>query len=83
MPPPTNNPLQLSHLYRLVDVEGALRALGGSREAAAEAAQKVAPLRPALDCAAAAAAALRDASAYRWVDLGAMFGRLGTGGNMV
>lgn len=32
--------------------------------------------RPVLDAGARAAAALRDASAFRWVDLGSMFGKL-------
>lgn len=34
------------------------------------------PRRPVLDAGARAAAALRNASAFRWVDLGSMFGRL-------
>jgi hypothetical protein len=56
-------------------VEGLLHSLG-SPEAAAAAAQKLAPLREVADAAAATTAVLRDASAYRWVDLGSMFGRL-------
>jgi hypothetical protein len=79
--PPSVAPtaMQLSYLHRLFDVEGLLHSLG-DREAASAAAEKLAPLRPALDEAAAAAAVLRDASAHRWVDLGAMFGRLAGGG---
>ena len=39
-----------------------------------EAVRRLAPVREALDAGAAAAGALRDACAYRWVDLGALFG---------
>ena len=47
-----------------------------SKEARAAAEAKLAPIRGALDAAAAEAARLRDRSGYRWVDLGGMFGRL-------
>jgi hypothetical protein len=60
--------LQLSYLHRLVDVEGVLHSLE-NREAAAAAGEKLARLRPVLDEAAAAAEGLRNASAYRWIDL--------------
>ncbi|KAI3432425.1 hypothetical protein D9Q98_003979 [Chlorella vulgaris] len=59
---------QLSYLHRLVDVEGVLHSLE-NREAAAAAGEKLARLRPVLDEAAAAAEGLRNASAYRWIDL--------------
>lgn len=77
-PPPTCHappPLQLSHCHRLFDVEGVLHSLE-SREAQEAAVEKLAPLRPVLDEVAAAAAAVRNGSAYRWVDLGALLGRI-------
>lgn len=66
---------QLSHCHRLFDVEGVLHSLD-SREAQEAALEKLAPLRPVLDEAAATAAAVRNCSAYRWVDLGALLGRI-------
>lgn len=66
---------QLSHYHRQFDVEGVLHSLE-SQEAKDAAKEKLQPIRQVLDEAAAAAARLRNASAYRWVDLGAMFGRL-------
>lgn len=68
-------PLQLSHCHRLFDVEGVLHSLD-SREAQEAALEKLAPLRPVLDEAAVTATAVRNCSAYRWVDLGALFGRI-------
>lgn len=68
-------PSQLSHCHRLFDVEGVLHSLD-SREAQEAALEKLAPLRPVLDEAAATAAAVRNCSAYRWVDLGALLGRI-------
>jgi hypothetical protein len=41
-----------------------------------QARQRLAPVAGALDGAAKAVAGLRDASGFRWVDLGAMFGAL-------
>ncbi|PRW60975.1 DNA polymerase alpha catalytic subunit [Chlorella sorokiniana] len=66
---------QLSYVHRLFDVEGLLHSLD-SPEAREAAEQKLDPIRPVLDAGARAAAALRDASAFRWVDLGSMFGKL-------
>lgn len=74
-PTPTPLCVQLSYFHRLFDMEGLSRTLG-SKEAAAAAAERLAPLAPVLDRAAAVAARLRDASAYKWVDLGALYGRL-------
>lgn len=74
IPPPGALPLQLSHCHRLFDVEGVLHSLD-SREAQDAALEKLAPLRPVLDEAAATTAAVRNCSAYRWVDLGAFFRR--------
>lgn len=68
---------QLSYYHRLFDVEGALHALGDSRDARAAAEEKLQPVRRVLEAGAAAAARLRDRSAYRWINLGAVFGGLG------
>ena len=66
--------MQLSYYHRLFDVESVLHSLG-SHDAQMAAIEKLAPIRHVLDEAAQAAAVLRDASAYRWVNLGSMFGR--------
>ncbi len=71
----TYPPMQLSYMHRLFDVEGALYALpDDATRATAE--ERLAPLRPTLDAAAKCVATFRDASAYRWVSLGDMFGTL-------
>ena len=66
---------QLSYLERLFDTESFLQGLE-SKEAQLLVAKKLAPLREALDAGAEAANTLRNASKYRWVDLGTMFGSL-------
>jgi DNA polymerase alpha subunit A len=65
---------QLSHLHRLFDVEGALHALGGAREARGAGEALLAPVRAELEAGAAAAARLRDRCGYRWVDMSSVFG---------
>jgi DNA polymerase alpha subunit A len=67
---------QLQYVHRLFDVEGAMHALGDSRDAKLAAEAKLRPIRAALDAGAAAAKRLRDRSAYRWIDLGSVFGRV-------
>ncbi len=49
-----------------------------SKEAQAAAADRLAPIRDVLDAAAAATAKVRDASAFRWVNIGSMFNKLST-----
>ena len=56
-------------------MEGVLHSLG-SKEAQQAALDKLAPIRMVLDQGAREAAVLRDANAFRWVDLGSMFERL-------
>ena len=68
---------QLQFMYRLFDVDGAMHALGESKDAKLAAEVKLAPIRAALDAGAAAARQLRERSAYRWIDLGSVFGRVG------
>ncbi len=60
---------------RLLDVRAALDTISekGMKE---EARQRLAPIAKAMEGAAAAVARLRDASGYRWVDLGSLFGSL-------
>jgi DNA polymerase alpha subunit A len=65
---------QLQYVHRLFDVEGALHALGDSKDARAAAEAKLAPIRAELDAGAAAARKIRDRSAYRWIDLSSVFG---------
>ncbi|KAL6785075.1 POLA1 [Auxenochlorella protothecoides x Auxenochlorella symbiontica] len=64
---------ELCYAHRMVDVEGALGLL--SRKDAAAAAQKLVPLRPALDAAAKVTAGIRDGCAFRWVSLLDLFGQ--------
>ena len=67
---------QLSYYYRLFDVESALRALENDQDAKMMAMERLAPLRPLLQAGAAAAAEIRDRSAFRWIDLGRTFGMM-------
>lgn len=67
-------PLQLSYFHRLFDLASLARSLPKEELPAVQA--RLAPLAPVLERAAAVAARLRDASAYKWVDLGALYGRL-------
>lgn len=68
---------ELSYLYRLFDVDGALQSLGqNNKEAKAAAMTKLAPLKNTLDFAAAQAALVQNKSGYRWVNLSSVFGSL-------
>lgn len=68
---------ELSYLYRLFDVDGALQALGQNNKEAKEAAlSKLAPLKISLDYAAAQTAKIQNKSGYRWVNLSSVFGSL-------
>lgn len=68
---------ELSYLYRLFDVEGAVQALGqNNKEAKAAALAKLAPLKTTLDFAAAQTAKIQNKSGYRWVNLSSVFGSL-------
>jgi len=69
--------VQLSYYHRLFDVEGVLHFLE-SDNAQAAALEKLAPLQPVLGQVAAVASEVRNGSAYRWVDVGPMFGRMAT-----
>ena len=70
---------RLCHIHRLVDAQSALDALP-DKQLRDQAARELGPAAlQALDAAARAVGALRDASAYRWVDLGALFAS-GAGG---
>lgn len=69
---------QLAYYHRLFDVESALRALGDNKDAKLAAEEKLAPIREVLEAGAMAASRLRDRNAYRWVDLGSVFGKLST-----
>lgn len=66
---------QLSYLHRLFDVES-LSASVTSDDAQMALENKVAPVEDILKVGLEAAAKFRDASGYRWVDLGSMFGKL-------
>jgi DNA polymerase alpha subunit A len=66
---------QLSYLHRLFDVES-LSASVNSDDAQVALKNKVAPVEDILKVGMEAAAKFRDASGYRWVDLGSMFGKL-------
>jgi len=69
---------ELSYLYRLFDMEGALKALGqNNKEARTAALAKLAPLRTTLDFSAAQTAAIQNKSGYRWVNLSSLFGNFG------
>jgi DNA polymerase alpha subunit A len=85
---------QLSYYVRLLDASGALAAAAGAaaggsgapaaeqaarRQAAAQALGGPAAVA-ALDSAARAVAKLRDASGYRWIDMGQLFAAVGGGG---
>ena len=59
---------QLSYLHRLLDVRGAA-ARAGTEAGAADAERKLEGIRTELDAGARAIDALRNYSAYRWVDL--------------
>jgi hypothetical protein len=76
-PPPFPRRLQLSYFHRLFDMESLMHSLN-SKEAQAAAADRLAPIRDVLDAAAAATAKVRDASAFRWVNIGSMFNKLST-----
>jgi len=67
---------QLQYVHRLFDVDGAMHALGDSKDAKLAAEDKLKPIRAALDAGAAAARRLRDRSAYRWINLGSVFGQV-------
>lgn len=68
---------ELSYLYRLFDVEGAVQALGqNNKEAKSAALAKLAPLKSTLDFAAAQTAKIQNKSGYRWVNLSSVFGSL-------
>ena len=69
---------ELSYCHRLFDIEGAIHALNGSEDAKLMAIERLAPLRPLLHAGSAAAAEIRDKSAFRWIDLGSTFSRLTT-----
>jgi hypothetical protein len=76
--------LQLCYIVRLLDVKAALDTLADKkrREAAEQQLASGASgkaLQSALTHAAALVAKLRDSSAYRWVDLGAVFAKMRTG----
>jgi hypothetical protein len=75
--------LQLCHIVRLLDVRAALDTLPDKqrREAARQAliGGSSSALESALNHAANLVAKLRDSSAYRWVDLGAVFAKMRAG----
>jgi hypothetical protein len=72
-------PRQLCYIVRLLDVRAALDTLADKQRRAAALAQLSAggaALVPALNHAAALVAKLRDASGYRWADLGCLSSRM-------